>query len=165
MMLLCSHLLHGADYMFLCPTRMAARAMAKRQQPTFMYRFNHSLSFSMGWGVNYSYCEPADIVCHGSELPFVFHSVRVCDEHLCFCVVVVSVYTVWEVLCGMACVCHAYPNAYAYSMHRSTGQRRKRTLQGRCQHTGLTLLTTVCAGMFDARCVRLFYVSVFGRKY
>jgi hypothetical protein len=35
----------GTDYMFLCPSRQAGRAMAAAGMPSFLYRFQHSFSF------------------------------------------------------------------------------------------------------------------------
>jgi len=60
----------GTDYIWVCPTRYTARAMADIT-PTFLYHFNHVLDFNP-WGPLYTECITA--ACHGSELPFVFGS-------------------------------------------------------------------------------------------
>ncbi|XP_077988429.1 cAMP-regulated D2 protein-like [Glandiceps talaboti] len=61
----------GHQYIFFCPERKAARGISKYNGDTWMYVFNHSLSFD-AWGANYSFC--IGHPCHGSELPFVFHT-------------------------------------------------------------------------------------------
>jgi carboxylesterase type B len=38
--------------------------------PTWEYRFDHVMSFDC-WGPSYTFC--LGIVCHGSDLPFVFN--------------------------------------------------------------------------------------------
>lgn len=60
----------GTDYIFVCPTRLSARGVAKTGVPTFLYQFNHVPSFD-AWG-KYTFCDGH--VCHGIELPFVFHA-------------------------------------------------------------------------------------------
>jgi len=62
----------GTDFIFLAPTSFAALTVMKQQkQPVYLYQFNHSISFD-GWGSRYFFCRGH--VCHGSELPFVFHT-------------------------------------------------------------------------------------------
>jgi carboxylesterase type B len=62
----------GTDYIFMCPSRSAAWAVAATH-PAYLYRFNHTLSFPGAWGPRFWYCDEG-VVCHGSEVPFVFHS-------------------------------------------------------------------------------------------
>jgi len=61
----------GTEYIFHCPTRLIAGQIASYTNQIYIYRFNHAWSFD-GWGANFSFCEGH--VCHGAELPFVFHS-------------------------------------------------------------------------------------------
>ena len=44
---------------------------------SYIYRFKHILSFD-AWGPNYTFC--VGVVCHGSELPFVFSVWSFIDE-------------------------------------------------------------------------------------
>jgi carboxylesterase type B len=44
---------------------------------SYIYRFKHILSFD-AWGQNYTFC--VGVVCHGSELPFVFSVWSFIDE-------------------------------------------------------------------------------------
>lgn len=66
----------ATDYIFVCPNRVVTRAIAKSSEGrnhTFLYHFDHVLSFDeSAWGPNYTFCFGQ--VCHGSELPFEFHS-------------------------------------------------------------------------------------------
>jgi len=63
------------DGLFKCPTRNISAAhysYNKLQSNIYMYHFDHVSSFNdNGWGVNYTECD--DVVCHASELPYVFH--------------------------------------------------------------------------------------------
>ncbi|XP_070541618.1 crystal protein-like [Ptychodera flava] len=61
----------GHQYMFFCPERIAARGISTHSGDVYMYVFNHTISFD-AWGANYSFC--VGHPCHGSELPFLFHS-------------------------------------------------------------------------------------------
>lgn len=63
----------GNDYIFACSTRLVVRNIAKAGVPVYLYQFSHVLSFDP-WGPRYPFCQGH--VCHGSELPFVFHSVK-----------------------------------------------------------------------------------------
>ena len=62
------------DLLFYCPLRNAVRGFQSKfgnqSPPTFVYRFDHPLSFDC-WGPQYPFC--VNKVCHGSELPFVFN--------------------------------------------------------------------------------------------
>jgi len=59
-------------YLFSCSTRHIANLTAAAVPQTFLYHFDHVLSFSQAWGPNYKFC--VNKSCHGSELPFVFAS-------------------------------------------------------------------------------------------
>ncbi|CAL8405568.1 unnamed protein product [Arctogadus glacialis] len=79
------------DYIFLCPARRAARAA--RESPVWMYVFDHVASDTRVWS-NVAPCYRH--VCHGAELPFLFHSAaaanftmtteegRLSDRMLCY---------------------------------------------------------------------------------
>eukprot|EP01117_Protostelium_nocturnum_P000123 TRINITY_DN10201_c0_g1_i1.p1 TRINITY_DN10201_c0_g1~~TRINITY_DN10201_c0_g1_i1.p1 ORF type:complete len:563 (+),score=180.20 TRINITY_DN10201_c0_g1_i1:56-1690(+) len=58
------------DYLFVCPTRKLAD-FASARNTTYLYQFDHALSFNQ-YGPNYQAC--VGRVCHGAELPFVFHA-------------------------------------------------------------------------------------------
>lgn len=61
------------DYLFSCPTRYFAKLWNQNiQTQVYLYHYDHVLSFSQTWGPRYWYC--VDQCCHGSELPFVFHT-------------------------------------------------------------------------------------------
>ncbi|EFC49335.1 predicted protein [Naegleria gruberi] len=64
----------GTDYIFLCPLRKILSQISQQnpQLPIYNYIFDHVLSFD-AWGPRYNYC--VGHVCHGAELPFVFHSI------------------------------------------------------------------------------------------
>ncbi|GAM26595.1 hypothetical protein SAMD00019534_097700 [Acytostelium subglobosum LB1] len=62
----------GTDYIFVCPTRRAAVAVAQAGLPVFQYQFIHVSSFD-AYGPAYPMC--VDAVCHGMELPYVFNTV------------------------------------------------------------------------------------------
>lgn len=65
----------GSDYIFRCSNRYVASAMTKFNQPVFLYDFNHTISFD-AWA-HFWYCRNSEgrgHVCHGAELPFVWHS-------------------------------------------------------------------------------------------
>jgi carboxylesterase type B len=67
----------ATDALFTCPQRAAARGVSQySQNPSYMYYYNHSLSFSQAFGPNYTVCQAPGIVCHASELPIVFHSAQ-----------------------------------------------------------------------------------------
>lgn len=63
----------ATDLIFFCPLRNVTNGyqsvLGAQQIPTYEYRFKHVMSFDC-WGENYTYC--LGVVCHGSELPFVF---------------------------------------------------------------------------------------------
>jgi carboxylesterase type B len=64
----------ATDLLFYCPLRNVTvsyqKALGVAALPTFIYRFTHVISFDC-WGPDYAFC--VGWVCHGSELPFVFH--------------------------------------------------------------------------------------------
>lgn len=64
----------ATDLLFYCPLRNVTRsyqnALGTKALPTYIYRFTHVISFDC-WGPDYEFC--VGWVCHGSELPFVFH--------------------------------------------------------------------------------------------
>ena len=64
----------ATDLLFYCPlrnvTRGAQASLAPTSLPFHIYRFKHVLSFDC-WGPGYPFC--VGVVCHGSELPFVFN--------------------------------------------------------------------------------------------
>ncbi len=51
----------GTDYVFACLTRRVARAAAAARPATYLYQFDHVLSFDP-WGSSYPFC-----VGHGTE--------------------------------------------------------------------------------------------------
>lgn len=59
------------DYLFTCPTLYIAD---KSTLSTWVYLFDHIPSFNMYELIDLSFCGQA--VCHGSELPFVFHTAQ-----------------------------------------------------------------------------------------
>jgi len=65
----------GTDYIFTAPTRNVTQNFVKHSeklsQDIYLYQFDHVLSFD-AWGPNYTFCNGH--VCHGAELPFVFHT-------------------------------------------------------------------------------------------
>ena len=64
----------ATDLLFYCPLRNITRGyqatLGVKAVPTFVYRFNHVMSFDC-WGPDYQFC--VGWACHGSELPFVFN--------------------------------------------------------------------------------------------
>lgn len=67
----------ATDYLFTCPTRLVARARSKMQKnaPTFVYKFQHPISFgSKVWGENATMCFHE--TCHAGELVYQFNPVR-----------------------------------------------------------------------------------------
>jgi carboxylesterase type B len=67
----------ATDYIFLCPARAAARAIEAAGQPVWLYRYDHVASFNKDiWGPDYPYCT-GDVVCHGSELVFLFDTASI----------------------------------------------------------------------------------------
>jgi len=64
----------GTDYLFTCPQRAMARAVANYSQDVWLYFYNHTISFYQAWGPNFTECWLPPIVCHASELPIVFRS-------------------------------------------------------------------------------------------
>jgi len=61
----------GTKGLFECSTRNASLG-ASVAAPTFVYHFDHIMSFSQAvWGKNFSICW--DSVCHAEELAFVWH--------------------------------------------------------------------------------------------
>jgi acetylcholinesterase/cholinesterase len=68
-----SHL--ATQYLFICPTINMSQTMIQAlgaNTDFYLYRYDHVMSFYEAWGPNYTFCY--DAVCHGAELPFVFHS-------------------------------------------------------------------------------------------
>ncbi|KAL7827708.1 hypothetical protein AOLI_G00308600 [Acnodon oligacanthus] len=64
------------DYIFLCPSRRAARAAALSSGSVWTYVFDHAASDHHVWsGLTFCY----DHVCHGAELPFLFGSATVAN--------------------------------------------------------------------------------------
>ncbi|XP_013413119.1 cAMP-regulated D2 protein [Lingula anatina] len=62
----------STDYAFICPTRAAAKAIARRSflfPYIWMYVFNQTVAPRFWSNITYCYGH----VCHGSELPFVFN--------------------------------------------------------------------------------------------
>jgi carboxylesterase type B len=63
----------ATDFLFTCPVQQFAIAQAKRGKSSWVYRFDHVYSNpSMFSGLIPSQC--ATSVCHGVELPIVFHN-------------------------------------------------------------------------------------------
>ncbi|KAG2392409.1 hypothetical protein C9374_012661 [Naegleria lovaniensis] len=65
----------GTDYIFTAPTRNALMNIHNHQPniPVYLFEFNHTLSFSTeAWMPRYPFC--IGHVCHGSELPILFHT-------------------------------------------------------------------------------------------
>ena len=64
----------ATDLLFYCPLRNITRGYestrADNSVPTYEYRFDHVESFDC-WGPGYEFC--VGVVCHGSELPFVYN--------------------------------------------------------------------------------------------
>jgi carboxylesterase type B len=69
----------ASDLLFHCPLRNITRGYHQdpRKADTFMYLFNHAMSFN-AWLPNNGYCY--GYVCHGSELPFAFNVFTDGDE-------------------------------------------------------------------------------------
>lgn len=65
----------ATDLIFHCPLRNVTRGyqntLGLEAVPTYQYRLDHVMSFDC-WGPDYQFC--VDVVCHGSELPFVFNT-------------------------------------------------------------------------------------------
>jgi acetylcholinesterase/cholinesterase len=61
----------ATDYIFYCPNRMAGRAMTKLA-PTYMYYFDKVSSFN-GWTFEKVMPWCVDVVCHASDLPYIFN--------------------------------------------------------------------------------------------
>nr|XP_002733219.2 PREDICTED: crystal protein-like [Saccoglossus kowalevskii] len=61
-------------FVFACPTRAALRGVARHgNNKVWMYLYDHVMSFHKAWGPSWeSMCTTH--VCHGAELPFVFHT-------------------------------------------------------------------------------------------
>ncbi|EFC35621.1 type-B carboxylesterase/lipase [Naegleria gruberi] len=73
----------GTDYIFTAPTRNALENIYQHQSniPIFFYEFNHTLSFSeQVFKERYPFC--IGHVCHGSELPILFHSSQYVNLYL-----------------------------------------------------------------------------------
>eukprot|EP01121_Diplochlamys_sp_Union-15-3_P018853 TRINITY_DN6953_c0_g1_i1.p1 TRINITY_DN6953_c0_g1~~TRINITY_DN6953_c0_g1_i1.p1 ORF type:complete len:517 (-),score=78.23 TRINITY_DN6953_c0_g1_i1:16-1566(-) len=64
----------STDYLFLCSSRRIALGIAKANVPIYMYIFLHSPL--MDPSNNFESCKGQ--VCHGAELPYVFHSAPFC---------------------------------------------------------------------------------------
>jgi len=62
----------GTDYIFACSQQNATSAIASRSPgQVYYYEYAHPLSFD-AWGPRYTHC--IGHVCHGAELPILFHS-------------------------------------------------------------------------------------------
>lgn len=62
----------ASDWIMFCSARNAVRSVVNGNSPVWYYIFDKVASFGPEvWAPDY-YCY--DAVCHGSELPFVFHS-------------------------------------------------------------------------------------------
>lgn len=58
--------------MFVCPTRYGALGASRYSPDVYLYQFLHH---PYNDAENHSpQCASPDAVCHGAELPFVFHS-------------------------------------------------------------------------------------------
>ncbi len=72
----------ATDLLFYCPLRNITVGMQQTLEIgapiSYNYRFKHVLSFD-AWGPDYTFC--VGVVCHGSELPFVFSVWSFIDEH------------------------------------------------------------------------------------
>ncbi|KAM6895439.1 cAMP-regulated D2 protein [Xenentodon cancila] len=67
------------DYVFLCPSRRAARVGTAAGSQAWMYVFDHVASDHRVWsGLTFCYQH----VCHGAELPFLFDSASVANYTL-----------------------------------------------------------------------------------
>ncbi|XP_072032904.1 crystal protein-like [Amphiura filiformis] len=60
------------DYIFGCSSRNASRVAHFTGTPVYHYIFDHAFSFEDGWGPGPNSCKGR--VCHGGDLPFVFHT-------------------------------------------------------------------------------------------
>lgn len=63
----------ATDLLFYCPLRNMTRGYLGSKPsmpPSYIYRFTHIESFDC-WGPDYTFC--VGMVCHGSELPYVFN--------------------------------------------------------------------------------------------
>ena len=65
----------GTDYIFLCPVRNVTRQISGDNVPAFYYHFDHYFTNFNPWGPDYPEC--VDMVCHGSELPYIFNSAQI----------------------------------------------------------------------------------------
>ncbi|KAG7278608.1 hypothetical protein CRUP_013351 [Coryphaenoides rupestris] len=93
------------DYIFLCPARRAAQAVPEAQ--VWMYVFDHVASDPRVWSdVTSCYRH----VCHGAELPFLFHSASVANFTM----------TTGEVLLSQRMLC--YWGAFAHAADPSRPQ-------------------------------------------
>ncbi|KAJ8386071.1 hypothetical protein AAFF_G00177600 [Aldrovandia affinis] len=67
------------DYVFLCPSRRAARAAAESGGAVWKYVFDHGMADHRVWsGLSFCYGH----ACHGAELPFLFNSAAVANFSL-----------------------------------------------------------------------------------
>ncbi|PRP79520.1 butyrylcholinesterase-like [Planoprotostelium fungivorum] len=57
------------DYVFVCPTRQMAQSLSNYNHHTYLYSFDHAISFDE-YGPAYNACNSH--ACHASELGFVF---------------------------------------------------------------------------------------------
>lgn len=60
----------GSDYVFYGSNRAALVQLLQTNLPIYNYQFSHAMSDDI-WGPNYTFC--VGHVCHGSEIPFVWH--------------------------------------------------------------------------------------------
>ena len=62
----------ATDLLFYCSLRNVTQGYSSVSTsiPSYIYRFKHVLSFD-AWGPVYTFC--VGVVCHGSELPFVYN--------------------------------------------------------------------------------------------
>ncbi|XP_077989481.1 cAMP-regulated D2 protein-like [Glandiceps talaboti] len=68
----------GHPFLFVCAKRSVLREISSRGVPVWTYVFDHAMSFD-GWGPDFSFC--VNHSCHGSELPYLFHSVQLVGLH------------------------------------------------------------------------------------
>lgn len=68
----------GTDLLFDCATRHAAALHTLSGQSTWLYLFDHVSSFDF-WAPEFSYCTGHN--CHGEDLPFIFGSASLYDNH------------------------------------------------------------------------------------
>jgi len=65
----------ATDYIFMCPTRNAALGASQYVEEVYLYNFRHHPTTDP-FDRYPAACEKPGIVCHSSELSFVFHSIN-----------------------------------------------------------------------------------------